>query len=562
MKITILDGYVDEPTCLGVPPYISTYVRYTAGALVAAGVPEESIGYTTIDCLRKSPEKWQELEESDIVLLVTGFTVPGRYLGGKPITAEEIAKVGQLKTYKVIGGPIKFGFTLKGGSRASDLKLEDFNLVCKGDVELAAYFIGKALIQNRTLPEGIFIEKRTSQFVDLIAPLGAFIVKYHFYYPHVICEIETYRGCERKNHCSFCTEAMYGKPSERNPSAVVKEVKALYREGVRSFRIGKQPNILGYMAKPAATEEFPVPNPDAICKLFGEIRKVGNIRTLHIDNVNAGTLATHPEESRRALSCIVRWNTEGDTAPFGLESADENVIRINRLKVMPNGVRKAIAMVNEIGAFKEREDGLYKLLPGINFLVGLPGETKKTFEKNKDFLKSVLDDGFLLRRINIRQVMLFKETPIFSMAKRAKTKFKKEFEKFKLWVREEVDLPMMKRVFPVGTVIKDILLEAYDGEHTLGRQIATYPVLVRIPDKLPLFKTVDVIVVGHRERSLIGLPLPINLNAFSLKLLSFLPGISRKRATDIVISRPFKSKEEVLKKFPELERFWNHLAIT
>ena len=33
----ILDGYVDEPTCLGVPPYISPYVRYLAGVLHAHG---------------------------------------------------------------------------------------------------------------------------------------------------------------------------------------------------------------------------------------------------------------------------------------------------------------------------------------------------------------------------------------------------------------------------------------------------------------------------------------------------------------------------------------------
>ena len=33
----ILDGYVDEPACLGVPPYISPYIRTVAGALLAHG---------------------------------------------------------------------------------------------------------------------------------------------------------------------------------------------------------------------------------------------------------------------------------------------------------------------------------------------------------------------------------------------------------------------------------------------------------------------------------------------------------------------------------------------
>ncbi len=560
MKVTILDGYVDEPTCLGVPPYISTYVRYVAGALIASGLSEESVKYIAIDSLRKEPAKWQELEDSDVVFLITGFTVPGRYLGGKPITAGEIEELGQLKNYKVIGGPIKFGFTLKGGSRASELDLSRFNLICRGDIELAAFFIGKSLIENKHLPKGIFSKTRTAAFIDRIAPLGSFIVKSHFYYPYVICEIETFRGCERKHHCSFCTEALYGSPDERKISAITEEVRSLYREGVRFFRIGRQPNILGYMSKPS-NGEFPTPNPEAICKLFEEIRNVGELETLHIDNVNAGTIKEHPEKSKKALACIAEWDTEGDVAPFGLETADEEVIKINHLKVDPEGVKQAISIVNEIGAFKEREDGLYKLLPGINFLVGLPGETKKTFEKNKDFLKHILDSGLLLRRINIRQVMAFRETPIFNMQKRPRTKFRKEFEKFKLWVKENVDLPMMKKVFPIGTVIRNILLEKHDGEHTLGRQIASYPILVRIPEKLSLFQTCNVIVVGHRERSVIALPVPINVNSFSLKLLSFIPGVSKKRATDIVISRPFKAIDEVLKDFPELEKFKKYLAV-
>ena len=33
LKVTILDGYIDEPACLGVPPYISPYPRYIAGAI-------------------------------------------------------------------------------------------------------------------------------------------------------------------------------------------------------------------------------------------------------------------------------------------------------------------------------------------------------------------------------------------------------------------------------------------------------------------------------------------------------------------------------------------------
>jgi len=559
VRVAIVDGYVDEPTCLGVPPYVSTYVRYTAGALVAAGINEESIEYYAIDTLRREPHLKEALFDADALFLITGMTVPGRYLGGKPITAKEIEEIGKIPTYKVIGGPIKFGFTLKGGSRAVELPFEGYQLICRGDIELAAYYVGKYLIEGRELPEGVFTQKRTAKHIDLFAPLGAFIVRQHFYYPNVICEIETFRGCERRRHCSYCTEGFYGNPDEREPEKIVEEVSALYREGVKYFRIGRQPNILGYRA--VKTEgEFPRPDPQVICNLFRQIREVGDIRTLHIDNVNAGTIDAHPAESREALKCIATYDTEGDVAPFGLETADEEVIEKNFLKVNPEGIKRAIRIVNEVGAFKEREDGLYKLLPGINFLVGLPGETKESFRKNIDFLKSILDEGLLVRRVNIRQVMVFDGTPIAEMVKRPKTKYKKEFEKFKEWVRENFDLPMMKRVFPVGTVIKEVLLEAYDGGHTLGRQLGSYPILVRIPEKMELFKKVDIVVVGHRERSVIGIPVPIEINKVSLKLLSHLPGISKKTATEIVLKRPFKDSVELLSLFPQLEPFAKHLS--
>jgi len=34
----ILDFFVDEPACFGVPPFISPYPRYIYGALIQAGV--------------------------------------------------------------------------------------------------------------------------------------------------------------------------------------------------------------------------------------------------------------------------------------------------------------------------------------------------------------------------------------------------------------------------------------------------------------------------------------------------------------------------------------------
>ncbi len=83
IKTLLLDGYLDEPSCLGVPPYISPHARYLYGALLAGGIPEKMINYLTADSYRDS-KSIADLEEYDLVIILAGTTVPGHYLGGQP----------------------------------------------------------------------------------------------------------------------------------------------------------------------------------------------------------------------------------------------------------------------------------------------------------------------------------------------------------------------------------------------------------------------------------------------------------------------------------------------
>ena len=81
MLLTLLDGYVDEPSCLGVPPYIPPYVRYAAGAIIDGG---HRCQYHTIDQWRHGGSL-----DGDVLLIITGALVPGRYLRGMPISYNE-----------------------------------------------------------------------------------------------------------------------------------------------------------------------------------------------------------------------------------------------------------------------------------------------------------------------------------------------------------------------------------------------------------------------------------------------------------------------------------------
>jgi radical SAM superfamily enzyme with C-terminal helix-hairpin-helix motif len=195
-------------------------------------------------------------------------------------------------------------------------------------------------------------------------------------------------------------------------------------------------------------------------------------------------------------------------------------------------------MINAAG--KERgPKGLPRLLPGLNFISGLDGETDKSLELNKQFLGQVMAEGLLLRRINIRQVVCSRKD--FSGGASHSS-----FIRFKEWVRKEVDHPMLKMVAPEGTVLKGVFLELADGNMTFGRQIGTYPLLVGIPYKVPLDQFVDVAVVGWGERSITALEFPLHVNRCHITALEALPSVGRKRAMRLFRGRPFAIAEDLL----------------
>jgi len=92
-----------------------------------------------------------------------------------------------------------------------------------------------------------------------------------------------------------------------------------------------------------------------------------------------------------------------------MESADPAVVRANNLNATAEQVMQAIELINRIG--RERgPTGLPAVLPGLNFIIGLDGETKRTLDLNYEFLKTDLENDLLLRRINIRLVIVISIT--------------------------------------------------------------------------------------------------------------------------------------------------------
>jgi len=527
--ITILDGFVDEPSCLGVPPFISPYARYIAGAIKDAG---EDYEYITI-------EEWRggRKIKGNILLILAGAIVPGKYLRGMPISFKEFVEIcSKFKGIKILGGACaKFGFGQGGGKKLLDgRKYVDF--VAEGDIDAFIYdFINGEIAQR----------KRKVNEWRRWCILGVEIVKQHPDFPHaLIAEIETYRGCIRwfNGGCSFCIEPSFGRPLMRDEEDIIKEIRELRRLGVAHFRLGCQSCFFSYKAKGIGKSEVPMPNVDAIKRLLEGISKL-NPAVLHIDNVNPAVVAEWENESSKIAELIVKYCTPGNTAALGMESADKEVIRRNNLNSSPEQVMRAIEIINEIGA-ERGDNGMPLFLPGINILCGLRGENRRTYEINYRFLKKIFEKGYLLRRINIRQVVYLKGW-------REKID-KKVFLKFKRRINEEINKPMLQKILPRETILRDVYLEIHIGKKTYGRQIGSYPILVCLPYKTSLNKFVDVKILKQFYRSVLAIEYPVNLNKASFNVLKNIPNVGEKRAAFIIRHRPYKNYKDIKKFMGEL----------
>ena len=543
-RVFILDGYIDEPTCLGVPPYISPYPRYIAGAAWDFD-PQTQIIYATIDQIRNKTSLLDAADKSDILVVIAGMAVPGRYLSGYPVSPHELLRYlsSISKPIKLLCGPAaRYGFGMSGGRSVTETQVVQhiFDIIATGDAEL----IISDLLKNKLNKDAVdpSLCRSNPQMIQHFAVKGAKIVTQHPFFPqYLITEIETYRGCSRSvtGGCSFCSEPIKGAPSFRMIDEICSEVAALYTAGIRHLRLGNQPCIFSYMAHGAGEEEFPRPNPEALERLFKGVRMAApDARTLHIDNANPGIIARYPEECKKIAKSIIRYHTPGDVAAFGVESVDPVVIQKNNLKATAEEVYQAIRLLNEVGS-QRGANGLPELLPGLNFVFGLDGETKNTFALDYAFLKKIYDDQLLLRRINLRQVIPLPGTRMSQTGEKNIRKHKAVFQQFKRTVRETIERPMLQRLLPKGTLLKGVYAETYEGKLTFARQLGSYPLLVGIPGLHPLHQFYDVKIVEYGYRSLTAVPFPLDVNTAPRETLEALPGVGKKRAIRILAKRPF-----------------------
>ena len=545
----VVDGYEDEPAAFGVPPYVGFHIRYLCGVLEAANIDYE---YITIDAwrmfIRQEGEDAARNRLANIAGLacIAGAVVPGRYLRGTPISLKETREI--IRSLPASTPALFGGWAIRGWKQQgwSPLQANLFLALQDTDATLHEYLKTGRWSHQRRSPEQWTEWAQagaSSKAVTCHPDLGDETKPGPLTY-----EVEVYQGCVRyKRGCKFCIEPKKGVPIWRTPEDIIEEVRRAHDAGVKHVRLGGMTDTYTYMADGVREFEYPIPNPEPIARLLHGLREDERLDILHTDNGNPSIIAQNLEPSEEITKTLVETLSDGAVLSFGLESADPSVHEANWLNCDPRQLKTAIRLINKYG--KERgARGLPKLLPGLNFIAGLNGESESTYQMNLDLLHEIRREGLLLRRINIRQVEGegFQEIP------------EQAFKSFKTTVRDTIDKPLLEDLFPLGKILSDVHWEAHDGRTrlpahlaeahtaetsrgkagiTFGRQIGAYPILIGVEYHIPLETQSNIVITGHGARSITGVETGLNHQTMSQKQLEAIPGIGQKTAWKLISQR-------------------------
>ena len=492
----VVDCYTVEPSGLGVPPYLSGYAREAFSALRKA-LPGAEVRYLTVDDVRwcrnggrpytdaplsdqltysataSRVDALRIIADAEAVVVIAGDAVPSVHLQAQNGSAEEIRSILALaRGTTVLLGPLASqapAAGLEGAFDAAHSHTVTSADLLAGSKSAAAY---EALAADR------------DSYADLVGQLCW----------RPVAEVELYRGCTRRRFCSFCNEPVKSPLVRfRDPSDVLAEITLLYEAGVRNFRLGQQTCFFSYLNRDA----------DAIGRMLDGIRAAcPDLEVLHIDN--ADPLAVASPKGAAIARLVARYCTEGNCAPMGIESFDPAVIKANELTCTPEILLRAVEHVNEAGAHAG-PGGLPVLLPGLNLVYGLPGETHRTHYENLSWLVRILDGGYLCHRVNVRRAHAYPGTALAAGEPAVPPPSAEHFTTWKDDVSYVFDQPMKQRVYPAGMVIPGMHSFFVTSRGTWHRRLGSYSIQVVEPAAArPLFEPASLVVTGHEPRYLYG----------------------------------------------------------
>lgn len=492
-KVVILDCYTDEPSGYGARPYLGTHQTHLSQALSYKNIPHT---YLTIDDLRYAAGERQEghvtnirianitrnadnaieiIKKADIVYTIMGCFVDYKYFSCEPPKSDEVYNfLKGTKATKVLFYVLGAESGLPESYKLSKLAtiIDD---VCIGNTY--RYVIESENRKSYLQPNYDLLQKisdKKNQILEqLINP--------------VIAEIETGTGCDRPT-CRYCIESeRHIRPEYRTPESIILQIKSLYDSGVRHFRLGRQPNLFHYQYN----------NIDSFNRLLAGIReKCPDMETFHIDNVNMKSVVMpHGEEF---VKTVVKYCTEGNVAPFGIESFDNDVRRKTCISGHADEVFKAIEIINKYGAVRG-PNGFPKFLPGINLMHNLWGQTEKTHDINMRYLTKILSQGLLTQRLFYRIM-----TPNSGVSFSEKATIMDYYNFCLNDIIKQFVLPMQAKVYPAGCVLQGFREVIDTGNESKLRTLGTCSIKVAVPDtNLRPYSRYNIEVIGNISEKLI-----------------------------------------------------------
>lgn len=491
-KIVILDCYTDEPSGYGVRPYLGTHQIHLAQAL---SYKNESYSYLTIDDLRfasgerettntnvrilnktrNAADAINILNNAETIYIIMGCFVEYKYFSCEPPTMSETYKfLKDTKSKKILFYVLGIEDNICERYRSSELS-KIIDMVCIGNTY--RFVLEDNNSNNFLLPNYDLLDRISDQPIQIIEQLN---------YP-ILAEIETGTGCNTPT-CSYCIEAKrHIRPTYRNPDSIIKQINSLYKNGVRHFRLGRQPNFFHYQYNSI----------EKLRELLFGIREIApDIKTLHIDNVNMNSVVE--PHGREFVKLIVKYCSDGNVAPFGIESFDDNVRKSTRIFGSSDKVIKAIEIINEYGA-EAGANGFPKFLPGINLMHGLPGQTKDTHYINMKFLDEIYQKKLCTHRLFYRYI-----TPAEGTICLEDNEDMDYYNKCKEEIERSFVIPMQNRVYPAGRILRGFREVIYEDGDSILRTLGTCSIKVVIENKrLIPYELYNVQILGSSKQKLL-----------------------------------------------------------
>ena len=491
-KTVILDCYTDEPSGYGVRPYLGTHQIHLAQAL---SYKKETFSYLTIDDLRyANGEKETEntnirtlnttknaddaldiVKNAETIYIIMGCFVEYKYFSCEPPSIEEVYEfLRNAKARKILFYVLGVESNICANYPSTKLA-QIIDQICIGNTY--RFVLENSSSENFLLPNYNLLDTISSQPVHIIEQLR---------FP-ILAEIETGTGCNTPT-CSYCIEAKrHIRPTYREPDSIIKQINALYKSGVRHFRLGRQPNFFHYQYN--STEK--------LNKLLSGIREIcPAIQTLHIDNVNMNSVVE--PHGREFVKLVTKYCTDGNVAPFGIESFDDNVRRATHIFGSSDKIMKAIEIVNEYGS-EIGANGFPKLLPGINLMHGLPGQTNNTHSVNMVFLEKIYRNNLQTHRLFYRYM-----TPAEGVISFKGNKDLDYYNKCKKEIMDSFVIPMQNRVYPTGRQLNGFREVVFENGNSFLRALGTCSIKIMVENKkLIPYNMYNIRIIGTIEPKLL-----------------------------------------------------------